>query len=156
MWIWPFSIPVPLASPEPLTSLPRIFQEEISFEHHYNARITPCIPYQGKVRQCVSCAINIQQETGRICLPKGFQHIVLALGNMIKHAGIASARYEQMTYLLSHWPYYYSLPQQRLPGQHSWHGTATTTVASVPKGPSTLMLLSENRRNIVTLVRMWN
>ncbi|XP_015276693.1 PREDICTED: uncharacterized protein C2orf73 homolog [Gekko japonicus] len=39
---------VPLASPQMPTRLPRIFQEEISFKHHYNARVTPCIPYQGK------------------------------------------------------------------------------------------------------------
>nr|XP_056709375.1 uncharacterized protein C2orf73 homolog [Euleptes europaea] len=39
---------VPLAFPETLTSLPNIFQEKISFKHHYNARATPCIPYQGK------------------------------------------------------------------------------------------------------------
>uniref|UniRef100_A0ACB8G9J5 Uncharacterized protein n=2 Tax=Sphaerodactylus townsendi TaxID=933632 RepID=A0ACB8G9J5_9SAUR len=30
------------------TSLPRIFQEEVSFKHQYLARATPCIPYQGK------------------------------------------------------------------------------------------------------------
>uniref|UniRef100_A0A8D0CFA9 Ciliary microtubule inner protein 6 n=1 Tax=Salvator merianae TaxID=96440 RepID=A0A8D0CFA9_SALMN len=39
---------VPLASPQPSTSLPRIFQERLSFKHHYDARATPCVPYQGK------------------------------------------------------------------------------------------------------------
>nr|XP_060611087.1 uncharacterized protein C2orf73 homolog [Anolis sagrei ordinatus] len=42
---------VPLTSPRPsLGSLPRIFQEQISFKHNYDARATPNIPYQGKKR----------------------------------------------------------------------------------------------------------
>ncbi|XP_053140493.1 uncharacterized protein C2orf73 homolog [Hemicordylus capensis] len=39
---------VPLACPRTPTSLPRIFQEQLSFKHHYDARATPCVPYQGK------------------------------------------------------------------------------------------------------------
>ncbi|KAJ6667028.1 hypothetical protein lerEdw1_019031 [Lerista edwardsae] len=39
---------VPLVCPRTPTSLPKIFQEEISFKYQYNARATPCVPYQGK------------------------------------------------------------------------------------------------------------
>ncbi|XP_063168493.1 uncharacterized protein C2orf73 homolog, partial [Candoia aspera] len=39
---------VPLASPRLPTRLPKIFQEQLTFKYHYNARATPCIPYQGK------------------------------------------------------------------------------------------------------------
>ncbi|XP_062981446.1 uncharacterized protein C2orf73 homolog [Elgaria multicarinata webbii] len=39
---------VPLASPQPCPSLPRIFQEQLTFKHYYDSRVTPCVPYQGK------------------------------------------------------------------------------------------------------------
>ncbi|XP_066468015.1 uncharacterized protein C2orf73 homolog [Tiliqua scincoides] len=39
---------VPLACPRTQTSLPRIFQEQLSFKYQYNSRATPCVPYQGK------------------------------------------------------------------------------------------------------------
>ncbi|XP_007425859.1 uncharacterized protein C2orf73 homolog [Python bivittatus] len=39
---------VPLASPQLPSRLPRIFQEQLTFKHYYNARATPCIPYQGR------------------------------------------------------------------------------------------------------------
>ncbi|XP_070803705.1 uncharacterized protein C2orf73 homolog [Pituophis catenifer annectens] len=39
---------VPLASPQLPSRLPRIFQEQLTFNCSYNARETPCIPYQGK------------------------------------------------------------------------------------------------------------
>ncbi|XP_003216202.3 uncharacterized protein C2orf73 homolog [Anolis carolinensis] len=40
---------VPLTSPRPSPgSLPRLFQEQISFKHNYDSRATPNIPYQGK------------------------------------------------------------------------------------------------------------
>ncbi|XP_029139517.1 uncharacterized protein C2orf73 homolog [Protobothrops mucrosquamatus] len=39
---------VPLASPQLPSHLPRIFQEQLTFKCNYNARETPCIPYQGK------------------------------------------------------------------------------------------------------------
>ncbi|XP_042301467.1 uncharacterized protein C2orf73 homolog isoform X2 [Sceloporus undulatus] len=41
---------VPLTSPRLPASLPRLFQEQLTFKHDYNARATPCIPYQGKKR----------------------------------------------------------------------------------------------------------
>ncbi|XP_044284175.1 uncharacterized protein C2orf73 homolog [Varanus komodoensis] len=39
---------VPLAVPRSPVSLPRLFEERLTFNQHYDARATPCIPYQGK------------------------------------------------------------------------------------------------------------
>ncbi|XP_034966374.2 uncharacterized protein C2orf73 homolog [Zootoca vivipara] len=41
---------VPLVAPPSPGRLPRIFQEQITFKYDFNARATPCIPYQGKKR----------------------------------------------------------------------------------------------------------
>ncbi|XP_060105136.1 uncharacterized protein C2orf73 homolog [Heteronotia binoei] len=77
-WSWPIKyssvqLPshgiVPLASPQTPNRLPRIFQEEISFKHHYNARVTPCIPYQGK-RQGAFVWREIKPARG-VLVPEG-------------------------------------------------------------------------------------
>ncbi|XP_077190346.1 ciliary microtubule inner protein 6 isoform X2 [Paroedura picta] len=69
---------VPLASPRMPTRLPRIFQEEISFKHHYNARVTPCIPYQGKKQGAFvwreikpARGIQVPEGTAALTSPQG-------------------------------------------------------------------------------------
>ncbi|XP_061481701.1 uncharacterized protein C2orf73 homolog isoform X1 [Rhineura floridana] len=70
---------VPLASPRPPASLPRIFQEQLSFKHDYNARATPCIPYQGKKRGTfVWTEINPTKGTA---VPEGTEAIPCVRGS---------------------------------------------------------------------------
>ncbi|XP_063774716.1 uncharacterized protein C2orf73 homolog [Pseudophryne corroboree] len=43
---------VPLASPKGQDRLPKLFQEQISFTHQYNSRVTPNEPIRGKRHGC--------------------------------------------------------------------------------------------------------
>uniref|UniRef100_A0A6J0V214 Ciliary microtubule inner protein 6 n=1 Tax=Pogona vitticeps TaxID=103695 RepID=A0A6J0V214_9SAUR len=63
---------VPLASPRPPGSLPRLFQEQLTFKQHYDARATPCIPYQGKKRGAFVWT-EIKPEKGASVAPEGTQ-----------------------------------------------------------------------------------
>ncbi|XP_054845322.1 uncharacterized protein C2orf73 homolog [Eublepharis macularius] len=70
---------VPLASPRTPTSLPRIFQEQISFKHHYNARATPCVPYQGKKQGTFVCR-EIKPARGTL-VPEGAEALTSTQGS---------------------------------------------------------------------------
>ncbi|XP_013921927.1 PREDICTED: uncharacterized protein C2orf73 homolog [Thamnophis sirtalis] len=54
---------VPLASPQLPSRLPRIFQEQLTFKCNYDARATPCIPYQGKKQGTI---ILTEKKTDKI------------------------------------------------------------------------------------------
>lgn len=105
-------ITVPLASPQLPNRLPRIFQEQLTFNCSYNARETPCIPYQGKVKQCASCAIRINQEARRLCLFQSLQYIVWAPGNVVTHVKVAGHLY--LVYLMFWWPHDFRKKYQAL------------------------------------------
>ncbi|KAJ7341277.1 hypothetical protein JRQ81_005188 [Phrynocephalus forsythii] len=67
---------VPLASPRPPGSLPRLFQEQLTFKQHYDARTTPCIPYQGK--KCGAFVwTEIKPEMKAAVVPEGTQTLLL-------------------------------------------------------------------------------
>ncbi|XP_019363626.1 PREDICTED: uncharacterized protein C2orf73 homolog isoform X1 [Gavialis gangeticus] len=70
---------VPLANPKPPESLPKILQEQISFNHQYNSRVTPNEPIRGK-RHGAFVWTEIKPESGPI-VPKGTEVFQSARGS---------------------------------------------------------------------------